>query len=119
MLWMLPRHKTSEWSKLYARYAPDLMREPFMRFLNKTFLWWQLLAGATFFAAGWLIWDLPTGVSLLVYGMFVRLVYVMNITWLINSATHIWGYRNYDTEDDSRNLWWPARWWSPCDRHRR
>ncbi len=23
-----------------------------------------------------------------------------------NSATHIWGYRNYETTDDSRNLWW-------------
>ena len=108
MLWMLPRHKTNDWSKLYARYAPDLLRERFMRFLNKTFLWWQTLAGATFFAGGWLIWDLPTGVSLLVYGMFVRLVYVMNVTWLINSATHIWGYRNYNTDDDSRNLWWVA-----------
>ena len=108
MLWMLPRHKTNDWSKLYARYAPDLLRERFMRFLNKSFLSWQLLVASTFFIGGWLIWDLPTGVSLLVYGMFVRLVYVMHVTWLINSATHIWGYRNYDTDDDSRNLWWVA-----------
>jgi len=108
MLWMLPRHKTDQWSRLYGRYAPDLLRERFMRFLNKTFLWWQLLLGSIFFASGWLIWDLATGVSLLVYGMFVRLICVMHATWLINSATHIWGYRNYDTGDDSRNLWWVA-----------
>lgn len=108
MLWMLPRHKTDEWSKLYSRYAPDLLRDGFMRFLNKTFLLWQLLVGTTFFVGGWLIWDLSTGVSLLVYGMFVRLIYVMHVTWLINSATHIWGYRNYNTNDDSRNLWWVA-----------
>ena len=38
--------------------------------------------------------------------MFVRLVYVLHVTWFVNSATHIWGYRNYETTDDSRNLWW-------------
>ena len=38
--------------------------------------------------------------------MFVRLVYVLHVTWFVNSATHMWGYRNYETTDDSRNLWW-------------
>ena len=38
--------------------------------------------------------------------MFLRLVWVMHITWAVNSASHMWGYRNYDTPDDSRNLWW-------------
>ena len=38
--------------------------------------------------------------------MFLRLVYVLHITWLVNSASHMWGYRNYETTDDSRNLWW-------------
>ena len=38
--------------------------------------------------------------------MLVRQVFVMHATWLINSATHIWGYKNYETHDDSRNLWW-------------
>ena len=108
MLWMMPRHNTDEWAKLYARYAPDMLRDGFMRFLNRSFLWWHLLVGSAFYVGGWLIWDLPTGVSLLVYGMSVRLVYVMHVTWLINSATHIWGYRNYDTNDNSRNLWWVA-----------
>jgi stearoyl-CoA desaturase (delta-9 desaturase) len=38
--------------------------------------------------------------------MFVRLLYVLHVTWAVNSASHIWGYRNYETRDDSRNLWW-------------
>jgi len=108
MLWMFPRHNPDEWAKLYARYAPDLLRDNFMRFLNRTFFLWQLLIGLTLFLCGWFIWDLRTGLSLLVYGMFLRLVYVMHATWLINSATHIWGYRNYATTDNSRNLWWVA-----------
>ncbi len=29
-------------------------------------------------------------------------------TWLVNSAAHTWGYRNFETSDDSRNNWWVA-----------
>jgi stearoyl-CoA desaturase (delta-9 desaturase) len=60
------------------------------------------------FACGWWFWDLYTGTSLLVWGMFVRITYVLHSTWLINSATHLWGYRNYETRDHSTNLWWLA-----------
>jgi sn-1 stearoyl-lipid 9-desaturase len=31
-----------------------------------------------------------------------------HVTWLINSATQRWGYRNYATPDGSTNLWWVA-----------
>ena len=34
------------------------------------------------------------------------MVWVMHVTWCVNSAAHIWGYRNYETKDNSRNLWW-------------
>ena len=27
-------------------------------------------------------------------------------TWAVNSASHMWGYRTYETRDNSRNLWW-------------
>jgi stearoyl-CoA desaturase (delta-9 desaturase) len=36
------------------------------------------------------------------------MVVAYHSTWFVNSATHIWGYRNYDTTDKSRNLWWVA-----------
>ena len=35
--------------------------------------------------------------------MFVRTVVVWHITWSVNSVTHLWGYRNYETDEDSRN----------------
>ena len=44
-----------------------------------------------------------TGLSLLVFGVFVRTVLVWHITWAVNSMTHLWGYRNYETDEDSRN----------------
>jgi stearoyl-CoA desaturase (delta-9 desaturase) len=106
MLWFFPRVPQAEWSRLKARYAPDLLKDPVMRFINGGFLFWHLATGAAFLAVGWTVWDLRTGISLLLFGMFVRLVCVYHITWLVNSATHIWGYRNYVTTDNSRNLWW-------------
>ena len=106
VLWMTPHHGAKHWSDLYRRFAPDLLKDPFLRLLNRTFLWWHLALAIVLFAAGWLIWDVRMGLSFLVYGMFVRLVYVLHVTWFVNSASHMWGYRNYDTPDDSRNLWW-------------
>jgi len=46
--------------------------------------------------------------SLVVWGMFVRLVVVLHCTWLINLVTHVWGHKNFETSDDSKNLWWVA-----------
>jgi stearoyl-CoA desaturase (delta-9 desaturase) len=43
------------------------------------------------------------GLSILLFGVFVRTVLVWHITWAVNSVTHVWGYRNYETDEDSRN----------------
>jgi stearoyl-CoA desaturase (delta-9 desaturase) len=106
VLWMTPHHGAKHWSDLYRRFAPDLLKDPFLRLLNRTFLSWHLALALVLFAAGWLGWDWRMGLSFVVYGMSVRLVYVLHVTWFVNSASHMWGYRNYDTPDDSRNLWW-------------
>jgi sn-2 palmitoyl-lipid 9-desaturase len=106
VLWLFPRPREPQWTKMIRRYSQDLLKDPFMRLLDKTYLLWHLILGAALLAAGWLGWGFFTGLSFLVYGMFLRLVWVMHITWAVNSASHMWGYRNYDTPDDSRNLWW-------------
>ena len=67
------------------RLAPDLVRQPFYRFLERTYLLWQVGLAAALFAAGgwpWVVW-----------GIFVRLVVTYHITWLVNSAAHHTGYR--------------------------
>ena len=46
------------------------------------------------------------GWSFVVYGIFVRAVLLWHSTWFVNSATHCWGYRNFDADDNARNLWW-------------
>jgi fatty-acid desaturase len=48
------------------------------------------------------------GMSWLIWGGFVRTIFVLHTTWLVNSATHVWGYRTHETRDSSTNLWWVA-----------
>jgi stearoyl-CoA desaturase (delta-9 desaturase) len=43
-----------------------------------------------------------------VWGVAVRTVFTYHTTGFVNSASHKWGYRNFETHDDSRNNWWVA-----------
>jgi stearoyl-CoA desaturase (delta-9 desaturase) len=108
MLWLAPKYTSIYKDELARRYAPDLLRDPVIRFLDRTFLLWHFLLGGALWAVGYYFWDTYTAWSFLVYGLFLRLVYVLHVTWFVNSASHMWGYRNYQTTDDSRNLWWVA-----------
>jgi stearoyl-CoA desaturase (delta-9 desaturase) len=106
MLWIFPQHTREELAAHTKRWAPDLVKDKGVVFLHKTFLVWHILLGSALLGAGWTFFDRFTGVSWLIWGLAVRMVIVFHITWLVNSASHMWGYRNYETTDDSRNLWW-------------
>jgi fatty-acid desaturase len=85
---------------LMSKYAPDLGRDPLYRWLN-TYHWVPLTASGVIMLAigGW---------SMVLWGVFLRVVVGLHATWLINSATHMWGSRRFDTRDDSRNSFWIA-----------
>ena len=76
-----------------------------MRILDVLFLPLHILMGTLLFTVGYFASGMEMAVSLLVWGMFVRLIGVLHSTWMVNSASHMWGYRNYETTDDSRNNW--------------
>jgi fatty-acid desaturase len=80
--------------------AGDLAKDPVHRFLDKYHGWAQLPFGIALYAIGGLPW--------LLWGMCFRVVFTYHATWFVNSAAHTWGYRNFDTDDDSRNNWWVA-----------
>jgi sn-1 stearoyl-lipid 9-desaturase len=82
------------------RYSPDLVKDPYMRFLEKYYYVSAIIVGAVLFAIG--------GWSMLFAGIFLRTVAGWHFTWLVNSATHLWGSRRFDTRDDSRNNGWIA-----------
>jgi fatty-acid desaturase len=114
--WMLVENRDLLRLGIYDRYAKDILRDPFYRRLERSLLYPAIVVGswAVFFLAGFvaarLLGDTAGvaarfGASLLVWGVFVRAVAVWHITWLVNSAAHLWGYRNYETGEDSRNNW--------------
>ena len=98
--WMTPDITSGHTSDYYRKWAPDLYRDPVHRFLDRFHIIFPVLMFAGLYALG--------GMSMLVWGGFVRSVGVLHATWLVNSATHIWGYRTYQTQDTSTNLWWVA-----------
>jgi stearoyl-CoA desaturase (delta-9 desaturase) len=106
ILWMFPGHAPGELEAHAKRWAPDLVKDKGVLFLHHTFLLWHFLIGGALLASGWLLYDRFTGISWLLWGLAMRMVIVFHVTWFVNSATHMWGYRNYETTDDSRNLWW-------------
>lgn len=108
MLWFMPNFGRGHYAELHGKYAPDLQKDPVFRWLHVLFLPSHFLLGGFLFALGYFGWDAYTGWSFVVWGMFLRLVVVLHSTWFVNSATHMWGYRNYRTSDDSTNLWWVA-----------
>jgi stearoyl-CoA desaturase (delta-9 desaturase) len=91
------------------RLAPDLWKDPGMRFLERYYSAINVLFLGLLFTLGyWLGGGLKMGLSIFVWGGFLRIIYGLNVTWLVNSAAHLWGYRRYDTPDTSRNNWWVA-----------
>ena len=100
LTWLFVRRTESERQALFKKYTPDLMKDPMLQFFEKTYFLWLVVSGI----ALWLVGGLP----LLLWGLCVRMVFVYHSTWFVNSATHLWGYRNYDLQDRSRNLWWVA-----------
>ena len=100
MLWILfgePLHSNTQ---VMGKYAPDLMKDPFYRYLNDWHWLPLVILGLCLLAVGGLPW--------LLWGIFLRVVVGLHFTWLVNSATHLWGSRRFETPDDSRNSWWVA-----------
>jgi fatty-acid desaturase len=111
MFWFLPDFGSKWHHDLLARYAPDIMKDRVMVWIHRMFLPSHFLLGGLLYATGYFcnFWGLggtSGGLSMLFWGLGVRMVYVLHTTWFVNSVTHMWGYRNYDTSDNSRNLWW-------------
>jgi stearoyl-CoA desaturase (delta-9 desaturase) len=94
---------------LKTRYAPDLMNDPLIRFVDRTFVLWVLAGLAVPFGLGWAIGgSLHTALTGLLWGGLVRMFVLHHVTYSINSLCHYFGRRDYDTDDESRNLAWLA-----------
>jgi stearoyl-CoA desaturase (delta-9 desaturase) len=79
------------------RYVPDLLKDKYYVWLSKYFYIPQVILGLLLLAGGGIPW--------LVWGLFLRTVIGLHVTWFVNSVTHVWGYRHFETRDDSTNNW--------------
>ena len=108
LLWLFVNRSPRENEILYQRYVPELLERPMMRFFERTQALWLSLVGIGLLGAGYLTGGVFGAVSFVLWGMCARMVFAYHSTWFVNSATHLWGYRNYKTRDKSKNLWWVA-----------
>jgi stearoyl-CoA desaturase (delta-9 desaturase) len=91
------------------RFAPDLLRDPVVSFVDRTFLIWAVLGFVASFALGYAIGgDLAAGLTGLLWGGAVRVFVLHHVTYSINSLCHMFGRQTFDTKDESRNLAWLA-----------
>ena len=100
MGWILWGTAQNHSATTIAHYAPDLMNDPYYRWLTRRYYIPLSVVGIMLFVIG--------GWSVLLWVVFLRLTLTLHSTWLVNSATHLWGTKRFETDDDSRNSWWVA-----------
>ena len=110
--WILSGRALHSETALLGRYAPDLTRDRAHVWLSK-YHWLpltatgilQVIIGAAVAPSGHRVIG---ALGMVLWGTFLRVTLGLHATWLVNSATHLWGKRRFETKDDSRNSWWVA-----------
>ena len=97
MEWILKGTAQDHDRETLKRYVPDLLKDKFHVLLARFYYVPLLATIVILFAAG--------GWSMVLWGVFARVVFGWHSTWLVNSATHFWGERRFETKDDSTNNW--------------
>src|SRR5215212_7941382 len=91
------------------RFARDLLADPLLRVIDRTFFLWIAVSLALPFAFGWLVGGtLDAALTALLWGGAVRIFVLHHMTYSINSLCHYFGRRPFSTTDESRNLAWLA-----------
>lgn len=96
-----------------TEFIKDFMKYPELRWIDRYDMFIALLYGTFMWLIGealaWLAPNLGTnGWQMLVWGYFISTVVLLHATLSINSLSHWWGKRRYETRDDSRNNFWLA-----------
>ena len=98
--WLLFGEANHSNTKKMSKYAPDLAKYGFYVWLNNYHWVPMVVLSVLLYVLG--------GFQLFLWGICLRVVFGLHTTWLVNSATHMWGVRRFATRDDSRNNWWVA-----------
>ena len=91
----------------YDEYDENLIRDfakfPELRWISEHFLVPPVTLGVASFVGGFLFGGWIGAWSALVWGFFISTVACWHGTYTINSLSHVWGGRRFETSDDSRN----------------
>jgi stearoyl-CoA desaturase (delta-9 desaturase) len=92
-----------------SRYAKDLLADPLIRWVDRTFVLWVAVGlGAAFGLGVALTGTVAGGLTALLWGGAARIFLMHHATFSINSLCHFFGRKDWDTGDESRNLAWLA-----------
>ena len=87
------------------RFAPDLIKDPVINWVDRTFILWAIAGLLLPFFLGWIIGGtLVAGLTGLLWGGLVRVFVLHHFTYSINSLCHTFGKKEFETTDESRNL---------------
>ena len=88
------------------RWAPDMMKDPVMRRIDRLFPLWTALSLALPAALGFAITQTLEGaITAFLWGGLARVFLLHHVTWSINSICHFYGKRPFETTDHSTNNW--------------
>jgi stearoyl-CoA desaturase (delta-9 desaturase) len=82
------------------RYVPDLIKDKWHAFITRFYYVPIIISALILFAIG--------GWTMVVWGVFARVVLGWHTTWFVNSLSHLYGKREFETRDDSTNNWFVA-----------
>ena len=116
MGWVMFQNRDLRSMANYEKYAKDLLTDPFYMKLERNGMWFiigmiqsviifLLGLGAGYGMYGYGPVALQYGLSILMWGVVIRTIYSWHVTWGVNSISHMFGYRNYETDENSRNNW--------------
>ncbi|HEY0323934.1 MAG TPA: fatty acid desaturase [Pyrinomonadaceae bacterium] len=100
MGWILTGTAQQHENAVLQRYAPDLMKDRVHFWIDRLYYVPLVVLGIILFAVG--------GWPMMMWGVFIRVTVGLHATWLVNSATHLWGSRRFESNDDSTNNLWVA-----------
>lgn len=98
--WILRGTAQNHDQATHERYAPDVIKDSYYVWLDRFYYVPSIVLLIALWAFG--------GWGVMLWGIFLRVTVGLHSTWLVNSATHLWGRRRFGTSEDSRNSWWVA-----------
>ena len=89
------------------RYGKDLYADPLIRWIDRLYMVWLVLSLAIPFMVGYWVGggSIALGFECFIWAGLLRVFVFDHLTWSVNSICHMYGRRDYDTGDESRNVW--------------